>query len=217
MDGRSEEREAMVATQLAARGIQSLRVLDAMRLVPRHCFVPPECAHLAYDDRPLPIGLGQTISQPYMVAHMTDLLELDPADRVLEIGTGSGYQAAVLAQLCAEVITLERHPALLEHARECLDRLGYRNITTLIGDGTLGYGGRAPYNAILVTAGSPRIPSALLEQLAEGGRLVCPVGNRYQQRLTRVIRQGNTLIPHEYTECIFVPLTGQDGWPAERD
>lgn len=217
MYGRVEEREEMVAAQLAARGIKSPRVLEAMRGVPRHCFVPPECEYLAYDDRPLPIGLGQTISQPYMVALMTDLLDLSPADRVLEIGTGSGYQAAVLARLCAEVVTVERHPALHERARASLGELGYTNVMPICEDGTLGHVGRAPYDAIVVTAGSPKIPAALLEQLADGGRLVCPVGNRSRQRLTKVTRQGNALVSEVHTECLFVPLTGQDGWPETAD
>jgi len=217
MHDRAREREVMVAEQLAARGIQSQAVLDAMLAVPRHKFIPPEGAAMAYDDRPLPIGLDQTISQPYMVARMTELLDLAPTDRVLEIGTGSGYQAAVLAELCTEVITIERHPELHEQARETLGVLGYANIELLCADGTMGYAPRAPYDAILVTAGSPRIPPLLLEQLAEGGRLVCPVGNRRQQRLMKVTRQGNALIDEEHTTCIFVPLTGQDGWPADGD
>ncbi len=217
MDSSREERDRMVAAQLAARGITSPSVLKAMAAVPRHRFVPTDCEHLAYEDRPLPIGLGQTISQPYMVACMTELLELAPSDRVLEIGTGSGYQTAVLARLCADVITMERLPELQARARAELTRLGFENIDFVTGDGTLGWARRAPYNAILVTAGSPKIPGALLEQLAEGGRLICPVGDRYRQRLEKVTRQGNTLIPEVHTECIFVPLMGQDGWPPERD
>ena len=217
MDSRREERDRMVAAQLAARGITSPTVLEAMASVPRHRFVPVNCEHLAYEDRPLPIGLGQTISQPYMVACMTELLALTPADRVLEIGTGSGYQTAVLARLCAEVVTMERHPELQARAKERLDRLGFGNIDYVAGDGTLGWGDGAPYDAILVTAGSPRIPGALLEQLRDGGRLVCPVGERCRQRLKKVTRQGNTLTPEEHTECVFVPLMGQDGWPTEGD
>ncbi len=217
MDSRREERDRMVTAQLAARGIASPTVLGAMASVPRHRFVPADCEHLAYEDRPLPIGLGQTISQPYMVAFMTELLALKASDRVLEIGTGSGYQTAVLARLCAEVITMERHPELQARAMARLAHLGFENIDYVIGDGTLGWSEYAPYNAILVTAGSPRIPGALLEQLAEGGRLVCPVGERHRQRMKKVTRQGNTLIPEEHTECVFVPLTGQDGWPPEGD
>lgn len=215
MDSRREERVSMVATQLAARGIVSPKVLEAMTAIPRHRFVPHDCEQLAYEDRPLPIGLGQTISQPYMVALMTELLALKPLDRVLEIGTGSGYQTAVLARICADVTTMERHAELQERAERILDTLGFENIHFVTGDGTLGWIENAPYNAVLVTAGSPRIPRALLEQLAEGGRLVCPVGERDGQRLEKVTRQGNTLIPEEHTACIFVPLTGQDGWPPE--
>lgn len=217
MHDRAREREVMVAEQLAARGVQSRRVLDAMQAVPRHRFVPPESAAVAYEDRPLSIGLDQTISQPYMVACMTELLDLAPTDRVLEIGTGSGYQTAVLAELCAEVITIERHPALHERAREILGELGYANIELIRADGTVGHAACAPYDAILVTAGSPRIPPLLLEQLAEGGRLICPVGNRQQQRLMKVTRQGNALINEAHTTCIFVPLKGQDGWPIHGD
>ncbi len=217
MDSRREDRESMVAAQLAARGIASPTVLEAMASIPRHRFVPADCEHLAYEDRPLPIGLGQTISQPYMVAYMTELLALNPSDRVLEIGTGSGYQTALLARLCAEVITMERHPELQAQAKARLAHLGFENIKYVKGDGTLGWSEGAPYHAILVTAGSPRIPGALLEQLAEGGRLVCPVGERHRQRLEKVTRQGNTLIPEEHTECVFVPLMGQDGWPIEGD
>lgn len=217
MFGRAEERESMVATQIAARDITSASVLEAMGCVPRHLFVPQDCAHLAYDDRPLPIGLGQTISQPYMVAFMTELLDLSPADRVLEIGTGSGYQTAILARLCAEVVTVERHPELHERAQECLRQLGCANVVAICGDGTLGHADGAPYDAILITAGSPRIPAALKEQLAEGGRLVCPVGNRSRQRLTKLTRQGNALVPEVHTECLFVPLRGQDAWPTAED
>lgn len=217
MNGRAEERATMVATQIAARGITSAPVLEAMASVPRHRFVPPDCAHLAYDDRPLPIGLAQTISQPYMVACMTELLDLNPGDRVLEIGTGSGYQTAILARLCARVVTVERLPELHERAQECLRGLGCTNVVAICGDGTLGHAGGAPYDAILITAGSPRIPPALLEQLAEGGRLLCPVGNRAHQRLTKVTRQGNALVREVYTECLFVPLRGQDAWPAAED
>lgn len=217
MHDRAHEREAMVAEQLVARGIRSQRVLDALRVVPRHRFIPSEATASAYEDRPLPIGLDQTISQPYMVARMTELLDLAPTDRVLEIGTGSGYQTAVLAELCAEVVTLERHPALHEQARNTLGALGYANIELICADGTLGYPPRAPYDAILVTAGSPRIPPLLLAQLAEGARLICPVGTRQQQRLMKVTRQGNTLIEETHTTCIFVPLTGQDGWPVQGD
>lgn len=217
MYSRSDERKSMVMRQLADRGIQSGRVLKAMRRVPRHLFLPSECQHLAYEDRPLPIGLDQTISQPYMVACMTELLDLCPSDRVLEIGTGSGYQTAILAELCAEVVTMERHPALQERASASLARLGYTNIVFVCGDGTMGWQKGAPFQAILVTAGGPRLPSALLEQLSEGGRLLCPVGDRSRQRLIKTTRQGSALAQEMHTECVFVPLTGQDGWPESED
>lgn len=214
MFGRAEERAEMVASQIAARGVTSARVLDAMAQVPRHLFTPQDCAHLAYEDRPLPIGHGQTISQPYMVASMTELLGPNPEDRVLEIGTGSGYQTAILARLCAQVVTVERIPELFERARECLGYLGCGNVTMICDDGTLGCVELAPYNGILVAAGSPRIPVALEEQLAEGGRLICPVGNRARQRLTKITRQGTTLLREVHTSCVFVPLRGQDAWPV---
>lgn len=203
----------MVAEQLAGRGLSAGPVLRAMEQIPRHRFVGRECQSLAYDDRPLPIGLGQTISQPYMVALMTGLLNLHPADRVLEIGTGSGYQTAVLAALCAEVTTIERHGDLLDRARRTLGELGYANIHFAVGDGTLGYPERAPYDAIIATAGGPRVPRAFFEQLAPGGRIVCPVGTRERQRLTKITRQGDQFHADNYTDCLFVPLTGEDGWP----
>lgn len=203
----------MVAEQLTARGLCAGPVLRVMEQIPRHRFVGPECQSLAYDDRPLPIGLGQTISQPYMVALMTGLLDLGPDDRVLEIGTGSGYQTAVLAALCAEVTTIERHGDLVDCARRTLGELGFSNIHFAVGDGTLGYPERAPYDAILATAGGPRIPRAFFEQLAPGGRIVCPVGTRARQRLIKITRQGDQFHTDNYTDCLFVPLTGEDGWP----
>lgn len=210
-------RAHMVDEQIAHRGIRSARLMAVLRTVPRHCFVPHHLADQAYDDRPLPIGLGQTISQPYMVACMTELLGLNPADRVLEIGTGSGYQTAVLSALCREVVTVERHGALQARARAVLSRLGHSNITYIHGDGSLGWASAAPYDAILVTAGSPQLPPALLAQLGDGGRLVCPVGERARQQLKRVIRQGSGFETSAFTDCVFVPLTGQDGWPEERN
>ncbi len=206
------ERRRMVDEQIAARGVKDPRVLEAMRRVPRHAFLPPESAAAAYEDHPVPIGQGQTISQPYMVAAMTELLALEPADRVLEIGAGSGYQAAILAELAAEVITIERHPQLAQRAQDCFARLGYRNITVVVCDGTLGYSQGAPYDAILVTAGGPRVPAALKTQLALQGRLVCPVGPRDVQHLVTVHRTQDGF--HETTgmSCVFVPLVGFDGW-----
>lgn len=217
MDDPETMRACMVEAQIAQRGVTSQRLLAVLRTVPRHRFVPHDLAHKAYDDGPLPIGLGQTISQPYMVACMTELLGLVPGDRVLEIGTGSGYQTAVLSALCKEVVTVERHAALQDRAREVLSQLGYENITYIHGDGSLGWADAAPYDAILVTAGSPQLPPALLAQLGEGGRLVCPVGERARQQLRRVLRQGSGFKTTAFTDCVFVPLTGEAGWPEARN
>lgn len=209
------EREAMVRHQIASRGIADRRLLAALRAVPRHCFVPPEIQRRAYEDRPLEIGSGQTISQPYMVAKMTELLKLTPQSRVLEIGTGSGYQAAVLAELVAEIISVERFPELAETARERLDALEYGNVTVVVGDGTLGWLELAPYDGIVVTAAAPAIPQALQSQLALGGRLVCPVGSRDLQQLKIVTRDAEDhFTEHESIRCMFVPLVGREGWPA---
>ncbi len=208
----AEERERMVAKQLMARGISDERVLEAMRTVPRHAFVPIDLVEHAYDDKPLNIGGGQTISQPYMVALMTELLSLRPTDRVLEVGTGSGYHAAVLAFLAAEVVTVERRPVLAEQARERLAELGYANIVVYVSDGTLGWEPAAPYDAILVTAGAPAVPEPLCRQLELGGRLVCPVGTRETQRLVVARCTEEGIAQSESIPCIFVPLIGQEGW-----
>ncbi len=208
-----ELRRAMVAEQLAERGIRSTRVLNAMTAVPRHEFVPVEFLHEAYEDKPLPIGEGQTISQPYMVAVMTAALELEGSERVLEVGTGSGYQAAVLALLAAEVHTIENHAALAEEARERLARLGYANAHVHTGDGTLGLPSSAPFDAIIVSAGAPFVPSPLLEQLAEGGRLVIPVGSAEHQELLQLAKSGARTSTQHICDCRFVPLVGQHGWP----
>lgn len=202
----------MVQTQLADRGIRDARVLEAMRMVPRHLFVPDTLRRFAYQDRPLEIGGGQTISQPYMVGLMTQLLALGPRDNVLEIGTGSGYQAAVLSLLAAHVDSIERMEFLAIAARDRLRSLGYDNITVLVGDGTLGNPAGAPYDAIVVTAGSPRVPAALKEQLAPEGRLICPVGSPDVQRLVRVVRENDSFREEEGIGCIFVPLIGENGW-----
>ena len=204
----------MVERQLAARQIHDERVLDAMRTVPRHAFVPEPYRGHAYEDHPIDIGHGQTISQPFMVALMTHLLALRPADRVLEIGTGSGYQTAVLATLARHVTTIERLPALADRARATLDALEYTNIDICTGDGTLGWPEGAPYEAIVVTAAAPAVPGALCGQLADGGRLVCPVGPRDLQRLVRVVRVGDRYQEDESIRCVFVPLIGAEGWPG---
>jgi len=212
-----EQRLAMVETQIRARGVEGEHLLARLAVVPRHCFVPRNLAGQAYADHPLPIGAGQTISQPYMVACMTALLELCGGDRVLEIGTGSGYQTAILAGLCREVVTIESVPALHAGARACLGQLGIRNVQFHCGDGSRGYAPGAPYDAILVTAGSPHVPPSLPAQLGEGGRLVCPVGDRKQQQLLRVIKRGGEFVTTAHTNCIFVPLVGEEGWHVSQE
>jgi protein-L-isoaspartate(D-aspartate) O-methyltransferase len=212
-----DERERMVETQIARRGLGDPAVLAAMRRVPRERFVPAGRAHRAYDDMPLPIGEGQTISQPYIVAAMTEALQLRPADRVLEIGTGSGYAAAVLAAIAAEVYTVERLEGLAESARRRLEELGFANVHVRHGDGSLGWLEHAPYDAIVVTAGGPDVPRSLLAQMAVGGRLVMPVGPTMRsQRLVRVVRTGEETYEQERLEDVaFVPLIGAEGWSAD--
>ena len=205
-------RRAMVEQQLRRRGIRDERVLDAMLNVPRHEFVPEIGRHAGYEDQPMGIGEGQTISQPYMVAAMTEAAQVRPSDRVLEIGTGSGYQAAVLAYMGAEVFTIDRNEWLAETARRRLEQLGYKHVHVVTGDGSEGYPAAAPYNAILVTAGSPRVPEALSAQLVDGGRLVIPVGGLQQQTLQLIIKDGNTLRVHSLDPCQFVPLIGKQAW-----
>ena len=206
------ERLAMVEDQLRRRGISDARVLEAMGKVSRHLFVPGDYQVSAYDDRPLPIGEGQTISQPYMVAVMTQSLELKGRERVLEIGTGSGYQAAVLAELCREVYTVERIPALTQKAQKVLREQGYTNIFFRTGDGSKGWPEEAPFDGIIVTAGAPEIPQTFKSQLAEGGRLVIPTGPRYTQTLFKLTRRGDHFKEEDITGCVFVPLVGDYGW-----
>ncbi|HOT93855.1 MAG TPA: protein-L-isoaspartate(D-aspartate) O-methyltransferase [Methanoregulaceae archaeon] len=205
-------RLAMVEYQIARRGIHDPRVLDALRQVPRHLFVPPGFEREAYEDSPLPIGQGQTISQPYIVALMTALLDVGPDDRVLEIGAGSGYQAAVLARLAGGVITVERLPEVAAQARRNLERVGVKNVEVVVGDGTRGRPESAPYQGIIVTAAAPRVPPPLLEQLADGGRLVAPVGGRDLQELVRVVRRGGRYEYEHAGPVRFVPLVGEHGW-----
>jgi len=207
-------RDRMVRQQLEARGIRDRRVLEAMRKIPRHLFVPSHLVERAYDDCPLPIGEGQTISQPYMVAWMTELLQVEPGHKVLEIGTGSGYQAAILCELGADVFTIEKNPLLAREAERRLAALGYFPHIR-IGDGTLGWPEEAPFQRIIVTAGAPSIPHPLTEQLDEGGRLVIPVGPSGMQMLTLVERKGGKLITTEEGSCVFVPLVGRYGWREE--
>ena len=205
-------REQMVANQIAARGISDTRVLDAMRKVPRHLFCQPPDRPDTYADHPLDIGEGQTISQPYMVALMTQELRLTGPERVLEIGTGSGYQTAILAELAAEVFSVERIRFLAERAQQVLAAQGYANVRVFVGDGTLGWPDGAPYDRILVTAGAPDIPPALTDQLADGGILVAPVGDRHVQVLTTVTREGSQLRRKAGPACVFVRLIGEQGW-----
>ena len=211
----SEQRTRMVDLQLARRDITDERVLAAFRAVPREEFVPAELLEFAYEDTPLPIGSGQTLSQPYIVALSVQALGLKGEERVLEIGTGSGYAAAVLGQVAREVFTVERIEALADGARERLTRLGSHNVYILHGDGTLGWPEHAPYDAIVVAAGGPKVPEALLAQLGPGGRLVMPVGpEEHAQVLTRVTRADDTGFRTEaLSEVRFVPLIGEQGWP----
>jgi len=209
-------RERMVTEQLARRGIRDERVLQAMGKVPRHLFVDEALAGRAYGDYPLPIGERQTISQPYMVALMTEALELVGHERVLEIGTGSGYQTAVLAELCSKVYSVERIKSLADRAVRTLDGLGYYNVLIRVGDGSLGWREEAPFNAILVTAGAPAVPSALVEQLAPNGRLAVPVGDAYGQTLRKGVKDVDGMRWADLGGCIFVKLIGEQGWPSQQ-
>lgn len=206
------QRNEMVDYQLIRRGIHDPRVLDAMRTVPRHRFVLPEQLPYAYSDGPLPIGYGQTISQPYIVAFMTQLLQIRSNESVLEIGTGSGYQAAILSRLAEKVYTIERHASLAQRAQTILEELGYDNVHIYVGDGTLGLPTYAPYDAIMVTAAAPRVPSSLLEQLTPSGRLVIPIGGRGAQYLDLWTRTDEGFDSTRVLQVAFVPLIGEDGW-----
>ncbi|WP_425263978.1 protein-L-isoaspartate(D-aspartate) O-methyltransferase [Thermosulfurimonas dismutans] len=202
----------MVQTQIAARGIRDERVLSAMRKVPRHFFVEEALRDQAYADHPLPIGEGQTISQPYIVAFMTEALELKGHEKVLEVGTGSGYQTAILAELARWVYSIERYPRLLERARKILEELGYTNVILRLGDGTRGWPEAAPFEAIIVTAAGPKIPEPLLDQLAEGGRLVMPVGDEWSQYLVKVVKKGGQIYRQTLEPVRFVKLVGDYGF-----
>lgn len=194
--------------------IRDERILAAMAHIPRERFVPPEEQELAYEDIPLPIGLGQTISQPFIVALMTEALELTGSEKVLEVGTGSGYQAAILAELARLVITVERLPALVEKAEKVLDNLGYTNVEVHLAGEMLGWQAEAPYDAIMVTAGAPRVPVDLIAQLSLGGRLVIPIGSRYVQELYKVTRRRKNTVQN-LGGCRFVPLIDKDAWAEE--
>ena len=212
VDLRTEERLRMVRDQVEARGVDDRRVLDAMREIPRHLFIPDEYRDAAYHDRPLPIGSGQTISQPYIVGLMTSLLELKQSDKVLEIGAGSGYQAALLSKLARTVVTIERLPEIAAKAKDVMQRLGITNVKVVVEDGTLGYAPDAPYDGIIITAASPDIPPPLIGQLADKGRLVAPVGTRDLQQLVRIRKQGDRISREMFGGVVFVPLLGRHGW-----
>lgn len=205
-------REEMVLTQLERRGIRDPRVLEAMGKVKRHLFVAPAFRDRAYDDTPLPIDEGQTISQPYVVARMTSLLQLQPTDKVLEIGTGSGYQAAILAELTRKVYSIERHLLLLQKARKVIEELGYQNIVLKQGDGTIGWAESAPFDKIVITAATPTFPKTLFSQLKDGGLMVFPMGEKRMQQLAVVERHGEEAIMQDAGQVSFVPLIGREGW-----
>jgi protein-L-isoaspartate(D-aspartate) O-methyltransferase len=205
-------RKRMVEGQIARRGLASPRLLKAFLEVPRHLFVPEDKQPFAYQDGPLPIGLGQTISQPYIVAYMTHLLRLEGEEKVLEVGTGSGYQAAILGMLAREVHSIERHQQLAEKARALFEELGYKNIQVHLGDGTRGLPEYAPYQGIMVTAAAPEVPVPLLDQLGEGGRLVIPIGGRFGQVLHLYQRQEGAITREDLAPVAFVPLIGEYGW-----
>ena len=211
-DEYSSRRLKMVASQLRRRGIRDQRVLEAMARVPRHEFIGPELRSHAYDDEPVSIGEGQTVSQPFMVAYMLEALQVEPNSRVLEIGTGTGYQAALLAELAGEVVSVERHTALAEAARQNLERLGYHNVRVIEGDGSQGWVPGAPYDRIVVAAAAPNVPGSLLEQLADSGKLVAPVGSPEQQETTLVEKRGGRLRITRLDGCRFVPLIGAEGF-----
>ena len=208
----ARQREEMVRNQIEARGIKSPRVLAAFRRVPRHLFVSEALRDQAYGDYPLPIGEQQTISQPFIVAEMTQALDLGEDDRVLEIGTGSGYQAAILAQIVYRVYTIERKHALYLQTRNLFDKLHYHNIVMKYADGTKGWQEESPFDGIIVTAGAPQIPDVLIDQLGEGGRLVVPVGNQHTQELIKICRDDQNIRQTNLGGCRFVKLVGEYGW-----
>ena len=204
--------EEMITQQIMRRGVVTPRVIEAFRKVPRHLFVPEQFQSHSYNDHPLPIGEGQTISQPYMVALMTDLLYLSGEDKILEIGAGSGYQAAILAELGKEVYTVERHKLLAERAEKILKELNYQNVKVLVGDGTKGWKEFSPYQKIIVTASAPDVPQPLFEQLDEMGKLVIPIGGRWSQDLILIEKRKDKMIKKSICGCVFVPLIGEYGY-----
>ena len=217
MSSAASLRKVMVDSQIAARGVRDPHVLDAMRTVPRERFVPEPLSEFAYEDGPLPIGAGQTISQPYIVAHMVEAAGIEPGDHVLEIGAGSGYAAAVMSRVAGRVFAIERHPELAVLARDRMAALGYANVEIRIGDGTHGWPEEAPFDAVLVAAGGPAVPRPLCRQLTIGGRLVMPVGDAHQQRLIRVRRRSEEGFEEDDLGVVrFVPLVGAHGWAEDR-
>jgi protein-L-isoaspartate(D-aspartate) O-methyltransferase len=219
MDRYSKQRKKMVDAQIRSRGVRDERVLRAMEKIPRHLFVDEGLIDQAYSDSPLPIGEKQTISQPYIVAIITEALELKGSEKVLELGTGSGYQAAILAELADRVFTIERIASLAQKARKLLESLNYYNVVIRVGDGTYGWREESPFDAIAVSAGSPSIPRTLVEQLAIGGRLVIPVGDRYSQnliKLTRLSENPDDVKKEDLGGCRFVNLIGEHGWKVEQ-
>ena len=211
-DPYAARRQEMVDTQLRARGIRDLSALDAMRRVPRHEFVSPEYRDQSYEDHPIPIDEGQTVSQPFIVALMLEALALEPSDTVLEVGTGSGYQAALLAELSREVYSVERHASLARSAEATLARLGYSNVNVFVGDGSQGLPERAPFDAIIVAAAAPQVPASLFEQLAEGGRMVIPVGPAHAQELQLISKHHGSPVVVDLEACRFVPLIGGEAY-----
>ncbi|MBN1380097.1 MAG: protein-L-isoaspartate(D-aspartate) O-methyltransferase [Deltaproteobacteria bacterium] len=215
MDRYQKPRLRMVDSQIRSRGVKDPRVLKAMEMIPRHLFVDNGLADQAYNDNPLPIGGGQTISQPYIVALMTEAMELKGREKVLEIGTGSGYQTAILAELADQVFSIERMATLAASARKVLDSLNYYNVAIRVGDGTYGWKEESPFDAVIVTAGAPHVPKILVEQLNIGGRLICPVGGRISQDLIKLVRQSEAVDDVKMTDlggCRFVDLIGEHGW-----
>ena len=207
------QRRKMVEEQLVERGVKNLSVLEAMSRVPRHLFAQDSLQHRAYGDTPLPIGENQTISQPYIVGAMTEALALKGEERVLEIGTGSGYQTAIIAELCRQVFTIERLNNLSRKAQNILERLNYMNIVFKMFDGTYGWPDQAPFDAILITASAPEIPDSLVKQLGDGGRLVAPIGGADKQKLVVLTKKGDRVSRRDLVNCKFVPLIGKYGWP----
>ncbi len=219
MDRYAKQRKKMVDSQIRSRGVRDERVLRAMEKIPRHLFIDEGLIDQAYNDNPLPIGEKQTISQPYIVALMTEALELKGREKVLELGTGSGYEAAILAELADRVFTIERIASLAQKARKLLESLNYYNVVIRVGDGTYGWREESPFDAIAVSAGSPSIPRMLVEQLAIGGRLVIPVGSRYSQsliKLTRLSENPDDVKREDLGGCRFVNLIGEHGWKVEQ-